>query len=173
MCRVTLRTFLAIASSAAVWGCSICSDQTVVSDGFSEESFRRVRIGATREEVVQLLGRPLNEDCKNALEEYWQYGTKDQIWDSAAPRGVVRVIFDENGSVVQKIGDKELIAKIGSDKKAVLGSLGEPVIKMPKRVCSMSFTAPAQPGNNCVRTRQITFDREGRVAEVIAYSMRD
>lgn len=69
---------------------------TIWAKNFSEEKFSKVKVGMSREDVLALLGNPLNDTNKLNRDRFWYYtrqnsGTSDfdQRW----------VLFDSNNKV--------------------------------------------------------------------------
>lgn len=61
-----------ILSQEAILG-FIYEDETVYSSGYSEENWGKVHVGNTANEVVQLLGDPLEKNTENLEQQYWYY----------------------------------------------------------------------------------------------------
>jgi outer membrane protein assembly factor BamE (lipoprotein component of BamABCDE complex) len=93
----------------------VLPDQTVYADGFSEERFRKVRPGMSEQEVLSILGRPLEvyenaggrkyrtswsakPSAVNPVDfRWWSYSKAGRLYDSYHVRAVR---FDRDGRVV-------------------------------------------------------------------------
>ena len=71
---------------------------TIWAENFSEEKFKKVKVGMTMEQVVSLLGQPLNssERCENGCS--WSYTKQDSGSSDYDQR---RIFFDKNRLVIE------------------------------------------------------------------------
>lgn len=79
---------------------------TYYTAGFSQEKFDSIKIGATKEEVTQILGDPFYKDDLSLDREYWQYTKSGKLGDPGANDLIgglyIRIWFDKDGKVDTK-----------------------------------------------------------------------
>ncbi len=80
----------------SVFGC-LAGHDTAYAEGYTESGFCSLELGMTREEVVRILGRPLDYE-ESLRRREWSY-TKSPSSTSYHVRGVV---FDAAGTLVAK-----------------------------------------------------------------------
>lgn len=78
-------------------------DSTVYSEGYSEDHFRRIRVGMTANEVLSLMGEPIQVVPPNQWQSYetWKY-TDQRDYTANFNR---RWVFMDRGKVVQVVND--------------------------------------------------------------------
>ena len=121
--------------------CLIMEDETIYAKGYSESAFKKIKIGIKKEQVINLIGKPLAET--------WLYSNDYLSVVSFEDDKVVHIDIGENMNL-KKI-------KIGMIKKEVLQNIGKPLFERwgySKRIKDVSY-----------RVRFITF-AQGLVVEV-------
>jgi outer membrane protein assembly factor BamE (lipoprotein component of BamABCDE complex) len=166
---------LLVVGLAMCWfGLGVCDTNTLEAPGFSESAFSSLRPGMTREQVASLAGKPLGEKCDSPADEEWRYGSLREP-RNPTERGAKWISFGKNGQVSTILGDPAIGANLlpGMQRQQVESVLGNPRVKLPRRPCVMYFTAAKEDGNDTFRVRQLSFDEEGHVVDVVAYRLRD
>ncbi len=79
--------------------------ETTYSPDYREYKFRRIRIGMSEEEVVEILGKPLEKPLwrKNKIPNSWYYAYGKNTLENKYPNEyffTVRIIHFNNGKVV-------------------------------------------------------------------------
>ncbi len=75
--------------------------QTTYAPGYREYKFRRIRVGMTEEEVIEILGRPPGKSHRNP--DIWFYAYGKNILEDKYPEENLytqRIIEFDNGNVI-------------------------------------------------------------------------
>jgi outer membrane protein assembly factor BamE (lipoprotein component of BamABCDE complex) len=154
---------LLLVASTLLW---TVRDTTIYAKGFSDEAFRKVRVGSHLSEVVALLGPPLAEREENTPLSWCYQGEE-------APRGnsEVCISFEPTLTVSRVTGEGRSGVVVGQHAKDVQRLLGEPTVKHGASVRTLFYSKPGQGG--VFFARYITLDRDDRVARVVTYSFHD
>lgn len=84
---------------------------TSYTPGFTQEKFNTIKLGSTKEDVLQILGEPFyKEDWKgDRAVEFWQYTKSGKTGDIDVNDFVggifIKIWFDKGGKVVNKTSD--------------------------------------------------------------------
>lgn len=169
MRRATVNWPIALAGiSLLASGCS--QEQTRYAQGFSEESYGRIEIGATAADVSTALGRELRR-IEDPYPETWLYDKEDQgayfrIFDPSES-----VTFDQTGRVHHASGRVSASVSIGQTKEGVRSELGAPVRIVPARATVLWYSEPGESGR--YDARGLALNEAGEVVEKYAYSTWD
>jgi len=151
------------------------ADRTIYAKGFSQREFDQVTRGMPESEVLSRLGEPLAVD-ENVKPERWFYGEApiesrpvSTVIDLFEP--TQSVTFDQDGLVVQVVGESLRAVSQGMSAPEVLEKAGQPQRVTPRMVKVLHYTRASQSG--LFRARMIGIGVDRTVAAVFAYEFHD
>ena len=110
--RLALRVTLTALACLALWYLLPLNDRvaavlffpqdTIYATGYLERSFQNLRLGQSQEEVLAILGEPLEMHSNSSGEKFWRYSGRG----SKYPNYWIRiVVFGPSGRVVKKFSE--------------------------------------------------------------------
>jgi len=156
-------------------------EQTVYSFGYKESNFKKVLVGMSVEQVVDLLGKPLSQSTQMWSEVWIYVPTNAEPASSTSSKDIsifnvfgeiTRLDFSESGRVTKKSGYYLEGDFVGLDKvqiQTALGRASQCEIKQFEQI--YRYAAPANFGT--FKIREIHFDVSNKVSSVLATTHYD